>query len=166
MRTQKKLFLCLMLALCLGTAACTGQLFRNYGRIIPADGATRAFASHQVNSDYRYYISGSDLHPNALIGLDRRYRLDPQALWREVEMTPAKMMDIVHYMNAMAATQRDFPKGFEMQDDSGRPIGLWYSLPRARTFLRMQEDGTVRIGTPDLDTYEKKAGSLIMDSER
>jgi len=166
MKTQKGLFFYLIITLSLGTYACTAQMYKSYGRITPADEATRAFASHQVNSDYRYYISGSNLHPNAVIGLDRRYRLDPKTLWREVEMTPAKMMEIVHYMNAMAATQRDFPKGFEMQDDSGRSIGVWYSLPRARTFLRMQGDGTVRIDTPDLNTYDKRTGSLIMDSER
>ncbi|MEW6335356.1 MAG: hypothetical protein AB1558_13915, partial [Thermodesulfobacteriota bacterium] len=114
----------------------------------------------------RYYISGSALHPNALIGLDKHYRLDPQTLWREVEMTPAKMMELVDHMNAKASTQNDYHKGFEMVDNSGRPIGVWYSLPRARTFLRIQEDGTVRIDTPDLDTYDRKAGSLIMDSVR
>ncbi len=42
-----------------------------------------------------------------------------------------------------------------MSDNNGRPIGVWYSLLRARTFLRMQENGTVRIDTPDLETYEK-----------
>ncbi len=42
-----------------------------------------------------------------------------------------------------------------MSDDKGRPIGVWYSILTARTFLRMQENGTVRIDTPELDTYEK-----------
>jgi hypothetical protein len=166
MKTRKSLFFCLILTLCLGTAACTGQLFKNYGRINPSNEATRAFASYQVNTAFRYYITGSDLYPNALMGLHRDYRLDPETLWKEVAMTPEKMKEIVEYMKTKASNYREFQHGFEMLDNNGRQIGVWYSLLRARTFVRMQEDGTVRINTPDLDTYEKKAGSMLMDSER
>lgn len=166
MKTRKVVLFCLLLAGCLGIQACTGQLVKNYGRITPSAEVYRAFAHHQVNADFRYYISGSALYPNALIGVHRDYRLDPKTLWREVEMTPAKMREIVEYMDAKALTYREFQKGFEMLDPNGRPIGVWYSILRARTFLRMQEDGTVRIDTPDLETYDRKAGSLMMDSER
>ena len=68
-------------------------------------------------------------------------------------MTPEKMKEIVEGMNTKALTHREYQKGFELLDNNGRPIGVWYSLMRARTFVRMQEDGTVRIDTPDL-TYD------------
>jgi hypothetical protein len=42
-----------------------------------------------------------------------------------------------------------------MLDDKGRRIGVWYSILTAPTFVRMQEEGTVRIDTPELETYEK-----------
>ncbi len=45
-----------------------------------------------------------------------------------------------------------------MLDNNGKPIGVWYSILSAQTFLRMNDDGTVRIDTPDLDTYEKRGG--------
>jgi hypothetical protein len=145
----------LLLAVCLGTMACTGTLFKNYGRINPNSETTRAFESYQVNADFRYYISGSDLYPNALMGLHRDYRLDPETLWKEVTMTPARMKEIVEHMITKAAEFRRYQYGFEMSDDKGRPIGVWYSILTARTFLRMQENGTVRIDTPELETYEK-----------
>ena len=100
------------------------------------------------------------------MGLHRSYRLDPSSLWREVQMTPEKMKEIVEGMNTKALTQHDFQKGFELLDNNGRPIGVWYSLVRARTFVQVQEDGTVRIDTPDLEMYERKAGSLLMDTDR
>jgi hypothetical protein len=81
----------LFLALCLALTACTGQIFRNYGRIDPNGKVTDAFERYEVNPDFRYYISGADLSPNALLGLHREYRLDPTTLWREVEMTPERM---------------------------------------------------------------------------
>jgi len=166
MKTRRSILFYLVLTVCMSTLACTGQLFKNYGRINPNDEVTQAFASYQVNKDFRYYVTGSNLYPNALMGLHREFRLDPETLWKEVAMTPEKMKEIVEYMNTKALIYREFQKGFEMLDNNGRPIGVWYSLLRARTFLRMQEDGTVRIDTPDLETYEKQAGSLWMDSER
>ena len=145
----------LLLAVCLSTMACTGTFFKNYGRINPNSETTQAFESYQVNADFRYYISGSDLYPNALMGLHRDHRLDPETLWKEVTMTQAKMKEIVEHMITKAAEFRRYQYGFEMSDDKGRPIGVWYSILTARTFLRMQENGTVRIDTPQLDTYEK-----------
>jgi hypothetical protein len=155
MYQKRNAFFYLLLAVCLSTVACTGTFFKNYGRINPNSETTRAFESYQVNADFRYYISGSDLYPNALMGLHRDYRLDPETLWKEVTMTPAKMKEIVEHMKTKADEYRQSQYGFEMSDDKGRPIGVWYSLLTARTFLRMQESGTVRIDTPQLDTYEK-----------
>lgn len=155
MNLKKNALLYLLLAACLSALACAGPLFRNYGRINPSNEATRAFENYQVNTEYRYYISGSNLYPNALMGLHRDYRLDPETLWKEVAMTPGRMKEIVEHMKTKAAEYRRLQYGFEMSDDKGRPIGVWYSILTAPTFLRMQENGAVRIDTPELDTYEK-----------
>ena len=143
----------LFMALCLVLTACTGQFFRNYGRIDPSGEVTDAFERYEVNPDFRYYISGSDLYPNALMGLHREYRLDPETLWKEVEMTPERMKGIVEHMKIKASEFYQHQYGFEITDNGGRPIGVWYSILEARTFVQVKEDGIVRIDTPDLDTY-------------
>ncbi len=146
-------------------AACTAPLFRNYGRISINGETTQAFEKYRVNSEFRYYISGSDLYPNALMGLHRDYRLDPRTLWKEVPgITTAKMKEIVDDMKTKASRHNMFQYGFEMSDNKGRPIGVWYSVLWARTFLRMNEDGTVRIDTPELDVYERTQGDSVVDS--
>ena len=114
---------------------------------------TTAFERYEVNPNFRYYISGADLYPNALMGLDRKYRLDPETLWKEVEMTPERMKQIVEQMKVRAFDFYQHQYGFEITDNEGRPIGVWYSMLEARTFVQMKEDGIVRIDTPDLDTY-------------
>ncbi|MHB8770114.1 MAG: hypothetical protein ACYC7J_03875 [Syntrophales bacterium] len=145
----------LTIALCLAVTACAG-LFRNYGRIDASDEVTAAFTRYEVNPNYRYYISGADFHPNALMGLDRKYRIDPETLWREVPgMTPARMKEIVDWMRVRAFRSYDHQYGFEMRAPDGRQIGVWYSILIATTFVRMNEDGTVRIDTPDPDTYRE-----------
>ena len=150
---KRKSGIYLLIALCLVLTACTGQLFRNYGKIDPSSEVTSAFERYEVNPNFHYYISGADLYPNALMGLDRRYRLDPETLWKEVEMTPERMKQIVEQMKIRAFGFYQHQYGFEITDNGGRPIGVWYSMLEARTFVQVKEDGIVRIDTPDLDTY-------------
>ena len=165
MNINKIIRLSMVLLLCLGTAACA-SLFRNYGAIDPSNEVTKAFEGYEVKSDLRYYVSGALMYPNALMGLHRDYRLDPRTLWREVKgMTAARMTEIVDHMKAKASQLNMSLFGFEMSDNKGRPIGVWYSVLWARTFLRMNEDGTVRIDTPELDVYEGIQGDAVTDSK-
>lgn len=146
----------LLLPLCLVTLACA--TLENYGRIDPSAAATRAFEEARVDPGYRYYISGPDLNPNALLALHRSYRIDPATLWRETAMSEARMREFVAGMKAKAATRMDTLQGFALTDPAGRPIGVWYSILRARTSLRINADGTVRIDTPPLMVYEEEEG--------
>ena len=153
--SKNRIGLCALLLLCFGGWSCSGTLFQNYGRIHPGDETSRALENGMVDSELRYYISGSDLYPNALIGLRRDQRLDPETLWKEVKMTPEELRNIVGFMKAKAFEYREFPHRFDLLDTGGKKIGFWYSILSARTYLHFAGNGTVSIGTPDLDTYEK-----------
>jgi hypothetical protein len=155
MKMRKILVLSVLLLLGLNLIACSGSLFRNYGRILPSEEADRDMEGGVFRPELRYCISGSDLYPNALIGLHRDYRLDRETLWKEVAMTPVKLREIVGCMKAKAFEYHQFPHGFDLIDTGGKKIGFWYSIFTARTFLRFEEDGTVMILTPELETYEK-----------
>jgi hypothetical protein len=158
MRSVKNVGLCVLLLLCLGVPSCSGSLFRNYGQILPGGEVTRDLESGVFHPELRYYTSGSDLYPNALIGLHRDYRLNPGTLWKEVAMTPEKLREIVGFMKAKASERTqppEIPHEFELLDTGGKRIGFWYSILKARTYLRFEADGTVMIQTPELETYEK-----------
>jgi hypothetical protein len=157
MHSKTRIGLCALLLLCFGGLSCSGALFQNYGRIHPGDETSGELENGMVDSGLRYYISGSDLYPNALIGLHRDQRLDPETLWKEVKMTPAKLRQIVGFMKAKAFEYREFPHRFDLLDTGGKKIGFWYSILSARTYIHFAGDGIVTIGTPDLDTYEKFA---------
>lgn len=138
----------LFLAVVLSVSACAG-LFRNYGSSNPSREVTEAFTNYEVNGNFRYYVSGTRLFPSAIMALNRSYRLDPenQALWEEVQMTPEKMKEIIRDMGSYLLA--GFLEGYQLLDDRGRPIGVWFSpMEKAPTLVRMQEDGTVRIDTP------------------
>jgi len=155
MRFLKNVRLYVLLLLCLSVLSCSGSLFRNYGQILPGGEVTRDLERGVFHPELRYYISGSDLYPNALIGLHRDYRLDPETLWKEVAMTPEKLRKIVGFMKTKAFEYGQFQHEFELLDTGGKKIGFWYSILTARTYLRFEEDGTVMIQTPDLETYDK-----------
>jgi hypothetical protein len=155
MRPGRIFVLSVLLLLGLNVIACSGSFFRNYGRILPSAEADRDLEGNVVHQEFRYFISGSDLYPNALIGLHRDYRLDPETLWKEVAMTPGKLREIVGYMKTKAFEHGQFPHGFDLLDTGGKKIGFWYSILTARTYLRFEEDGTVMLQTPELETYEK-----------
>lgn len=148
---------CIMLVLVLlSSAGCTSSLFKNYGSIVPDGAVTNTFEKYQVNPNYNYYISGSEVYPNAIIGLDKAYALEPD-LWKKVEMTPGKLRELVQYMHDKVSTVSlgSALHGFATFDDKGKQIGVWYSILEAKTFLKMKDDRTVIIITPDIDTYLK-----------
>ncbi len=138
------------------SAGCAGSLFKNYGEISPNQEVTKAFETDQINTEYDYYISGSDVYPNAIIGLDKAYTLESD-LWKKVEMTPKKLHELVTDMKNKATTvNAAMPLyGFLMFDDKRNQIGVWYSVLEAKKFLRMKDNRRVIIWTPEIDTYEK-----------
>lgn len=140
-------------ALIASLAGCIG-LYKSWGKITPDTQVKKDFDIYQVNSDFNYYISGSDVYPNAILGLNKAYILD-STLWKKVDLTPAKLQELVTDMKsrAMNIGQRQF--GFAVLDNMGKQIGVWYSLLSASTSIQMKSDNKVMIYTPDYDTYEK-----------
>lgn len=165
MGSARRVCFCLLLVVCLSTIACTGQLFRNFGRLSLNSEIAGAFESYSVNADFLYYISGPDEYPTAIIGLHRDYRIDPKSLWKKVEMTPNTMRKIVDNMKEKSFTRFLFLYGFDLLDPKSKPIGVWYSIQTARTCLQINDDGTVRIDTPDLDTYQQLEGEIGMGGD-
>ena len=129
-------------------------LFKNYGKITPDSNAGKAFETYQINPNYNYYTSGSDTYPHAILGLDKAYNLEPD-LWKHVDMTPQKLRELVLDMQSKirSVNIRLALHGFALFDDKGKQIGIWYSIPAATTSLKMKDDRTVIIITPDIDTY-------------
>lgn len=156
MEPTRTAFLVLIFLLCLGVLSCATPSLGNYGRIIPDVEVTEAFESYLIDPDYRYYISGVDLNPNAFMGLHRDCQLEASTLWREVAVSQARMKEIVDGMRRKAQDLMMLQYGFTITDNDGTPIGVWYSVMDARTFVRLNEDGTVRISTPAQDTYERR----------
>jgi hypothetical protein len=146
---------------------CGVALFRDYGKTLPSGDVTGAFVRHEIDPDLNYYISGSDLYPNAILGLKKTHVLE-SGLWKRVELTSESLRTLVTDMQSRASWSHDFLHGSVILDNEGRPIGIWYSLLSARTAVRIKGDGSVAIPTPALNTYERgwKMGEPLIPSTR
>jgi len=146
--------MCIMILL--PCAGCATMAFKNYGSIVPDGRVMEAFDKFQVNPNYDYFYSGSEVYPSAVIGLDKAYALDSD-LWKKVDMTPTKLREIVMSMKDKAATVNFKAPlhGFAILDDKGKQIGVWYSIIEATTnsSVSMKDSKTVLIDTPDINTW-------------
>lgn len=131
-----------------------GGFHGGYGAISPDRSVTRSFETFQINPDYHYYYSGSDVYPNALIGLDKQYALEPD-LWKKIEPAQKDFRDLISQMQTKALGIGQSQFGFAILDDKGRRIGVWYSLLRASTSVKMLDDRTVLVYQPALNTYDR-----------
>jgi len=150
-----RIFCCAVLGfVCAAAQAGAADFFKSYGEIRPSDEATAIFENGKVLPDYRYYVSGPDLYPNALLAVGGAYVLDSD-LWKERKLSPAGMKELVGDMCSKALEVGETLHGFVILDPAGKKIGLWYSILRARTYVKIEEENRVVIGTPPVDLWER-----------
>lgn len=134
-------------------SSCAGLWPNRIGRIIPDREAALIFEKKQCGADFHYFYSGSDLYPSALMGIRKDLKLEDDTLWKKVDMTPERCLDMVSHIHTRALGLALFPYGFIIQDDQGKRIGIWYSILTATTPVWMKDDQTAVIHTPAVDTY-------------
>ncbi len=152
MRSKQKInvisFACVLFLLVI--YGCAVNRYSNYGEIRPNKGVTQAFDNYEVNPDLNYYITGSDVCPNAIIGVNREYTLVSD-LWKKTEFTADTLKEVVRFMKDEMLQYSEGLFGFDILDDKGNDIGDWYSILSARTSVKMIGDKKVIIYAPPLD---------------
>lgn len=134
-------------------SSCAGLWPDRIGRIVLDREAAMIFEKKQCGAEYQYYYSGSDLYPSALMGIRKDIRLEDDTLWKKVDMTPERCLDMVSHIQTRSLGLSQFPYGFVIQDDQGKRIGVWYSILTATTPVWMKDNNTAVIHTPPVDTY-------------
>ena len=76
-------------------------------------------------------------------------------IWKHVDMRPQKLRELVIDMRTNVSTLNYIFNlhGVALVNDKGKQIRIWYSILTATTSLKMKDDHTVIIITPDIDTY-------------
>lgn len=143
-----------VLAAALFLAGCTVMptQVKDYGSFEPDAAVTQAFETYQVNPDLNYYFSGSEIYPNAIMGLNKKYTLQ-ESLWQKVRMTPKRLKNMVDAMQKKSDEMSLHLRGWSIRDESGREIGVWYSVLFATGSVKFEGDNKVSIDRPPQDIF-------------
>ena len=150
------IILSMLLAGILLCGGCAGTFLSQagYGKLRLNDDVRAAFKAYYVNPRYNYYISGNDIYPNAIMGLDEAYTLK-STLWKKRHLTPESLETFVRDMTSKAWGTGLVVNGYDILDDAGRDIGDWFSVPDVHPAIRTVGEREVSISTPPLDLYER-----------
>jgi hypothetical protein len=123
-----------------------------YGKIRPSGDITEAYDRFRVDPNLNYYISGSEIYPNAIIGIDKAWTLESD-LWKKKDLSSQDMKELVQNMQAKSAERILTLHGFDIFDNRGRKIGDWFSIMGVIMTVEITGEKKVIVHTPPIDTY-------------
>ena len=134
----------------------------NFGRLVRDDNVKNAFETYRLPPDHRYYYSGPDASPKALIGIQNDFRLESN-FWKPVELTTERLK---RWFEKGGLTREDYDlsrNGAEILAPDGRQIGIWYAMRnwRYRATIKMIDANTVNVSTPIENSESKNRRKMI-----
>jgi hypothetical protein len=100
--------------------------FANYGRLRLSKEVDDTFKEAIVLPDYKYYYSGSDVKPWAILAIQNSYTLRT-SLWKEVDLDSQQLRKWILFMNDQLPEYSIRTYGSRVVDPEGKQIGIWYS---------------------------------------
>ena len=135
----------------------------NYGSLQKSPEIRLAFESYQILEGYRYYYSGRQNKPSAIIGVHRNYSFESK-YWTEIELTPSEFKKAVRRLYLLHGHS---PYGAYIIDPKGKRAGIWFSSINFAT-IKLEENNRLVIYSPEpLDEPEgpddkfKKMGKIF-----
>jgi len=111
---------------------------------------SQTFESFQVLPQYKYYFTGSETKPLAIMGIDRNYTLVSQ-IWKEAgDLTPEQLKKWVNQILEFRPPMRTY--GAHILGTNGEKVGIWYS-PYNDSPVTMLADNQVEVVPP---SYARK----------
>ncbi|MFZ0240986.1 MAG: hypothetical protein WAL90_05005 [Desulfobacterales bacterium] len=121
--------------------ALLGGCLANYGRLNTSSDVTQAFKNRQMIAGYRYYYSGRENKPSAIIGIDPAFEFSSR-FWTALE--PSQFDAIV---GRVSIPEYGFVYGAYILAPDGRRAGVWFSW--VRNFTAKFEDDRIMVFSPE-----------------
>jgi hypothetical protein len=118
-----------------------------YGNLRPSLQTENAYLAFQVDPGMRYYLSGSDLYPNAIIGIRKAWTLESD-LWKPVDLDPKILKELIFNIKSKWMGAGVMLGGYEIFDDREGKIGDWFSLPGQNITVWIRGENRVELSTP------------------
>ncbi len=118
---------------------------KNFGTLKLSSEVSEIFQTYRVLPNHRYYYSGSDTKPKAIIGIDQTYSLETR-LWKEAaDLNSEQLKRWVDQMLGFRPPGRTF--GSAILSANGEKVGIWYS-PYVYTTVKVEADNQVMVYPP------------------
>jgi hypothetical protein len=112
----------------------------DYGRLEIDRSVEQSFRNYEMRDDYRYYYSGRQNKPSAIIGIDPAFQFSSK-FWTAIE--PLQFTTMVGRM----FPEYGFLYGAYILAPDGRKAGVWYSW--VRVFTAKFEDDRIIVFSPE-----------------
>ena len=144
-------------ALVLILAAVFSSCSANYGRLRLSKEVDKTFEDAVILPDHKYYYSGGDTRPRAILAIHNSYELQT-SLWKEVDLDPEQLRKWILFMTEFRGYNfRTF--GSRVLDPEGKQVGIWYSAWN-RTPVKMLGENKVAVYPPQTGGAEVFHGYL------
>jgi len=93
---------------------------------------TSIFRSGEVNQQYNYFYYGTELEPDAILGIDKTYKVETK-LWTPIDLTDKQLkiwirdLDRVPGDDTFASRYMGRYQGAYVLNPGGKVVGMWYS---------------------------------------
>lgn len=150
---SRSIVLTLIITMAVIASGCA--MMRGFGKFVPDDNAKTAFETFQINPDYRYYITGSDTYPAAILALHKSYSMGND-LWLELQPTRKIMSEIVTNMQTrIRECNGGGLHGFIIYDHQNKQIGTLYSFIGVGLAFKTEDHSVMKVyGPRDDDTLK------------
>lgn len=125
------LFIFLILSILLTSCATVTKTDNSLGKIKESNDVTSSYKSYAINPDYNYFYYGSELQPDAIMGIKKDYDVQSK-FWKQIRLTKEQLEYWVIWgerQNSGESFSRRYSgyQGAYILDPDGKSIGDWYS---------------------------------------
>ena len=129
----------------------------NYGQLKLSTEVSKTFENATVLPDHKYYYSGGDARPRAILAIHNSHKLRT-SLWKEVDLDPERLKNWILFMTEFRGYSfRTY--GSRVLDPEGKQLGIWYSAWN-RTPVKMLAENEVAVYPPQTGAAEVFHGYL------
>ncbi len=126
-----------------------------YGRIKSNPDVIKLYTNRFGLPDYNYYYTGRANLPDAVIGIDKKYRFNDR-LWGKIQSHQEVYKKISNLNYTPFGDSNLF--GSDIIDNNGLKLGIWFSN-YYQTIVKKNPEGTIDVYTPynpNDDAFEYK----------
>ena len=151
--TNKKKFFTAIILFAMILFVLSGCAMSNYGKLKSNPEVKQSFETYQALPNHKYYFRGAKSKPTVIVGINENYELNLK-LWVEIDPESEDFRILIDRVSLQGMGTTVEPWGFNILDEAGNYVGVWYSALRYaavminenRQIVNLQPSRTVAIG--------------------